>query len=341
MDDTKLIATMVLIWCVACSGGKQDAMERRSSAAIPESVTRSDGTGSVVSTDDHNDDDDHHGSDTVDVNDVMVKSADDAVSDAANAPATVQNSDDVDRSEMPPRMRCLVEAYPTHLCGGDATHVHWCDGTKMLWDDGIAKTDHDTLLNTADLEDHMSQPYAPGRDYGIPIPVNHEPGRIRHTPLFLKMYGETESKMRKTLTRITWLPNHDNRRIRVTTVNDVHKKFEAVSRDIEQLSPSLIKAVAKSTGPFYWRTIKGTKRMSMHSFAIAFDIGMDHAYYWRWSKKANGLFEYKNKMPMEVVEIFEKHGFIWGGKWYHFDTPHFEYRPELLHPACVATRPRA
>jgi hypothetical protein len=28
--------------------------------------------------------------------------------------------------------------------------------------------------------------------------------------------------------------------------------------------------------------------------------------------------------------IFEKHGFIWGGKWYHYDTMHFEYRPELL-----------
>ena len=27
---------------------------------------------------------------------------------------------------------------------------------------------------------------------------------------------------------------------------------------------------------------------------------------------------------------FETHGFIWGGKWYHYDTMHFEYRPELL-----------
>ncbi|MEJ2663631.1 MAG: M15 family metallopeptidase, partial [Spirochaetia bacterium] len=27
---------------------------------------------------------------------------------------------------------------------------------------------------------------------------------------------------------------------------------------------------------------------------------------------------------------FEKYGFIWGGKWYHYDTMHFEYRPELL-----------
>jgi hypothetical protein len=34
------------------------------------------------------------------------------------------------------------------------------------------------------------------------------------------------------------------------------------------------------------------------------------------------------------VAVFERHGFIWGGRWAHYDTMHFEYRPELLgyHP---------
>ncbi|NUM57423.1 MAG: M15 family metallopeptidase, partial [Bdellovibrionaceae bacterium] len=27
---------------------------------------------------------------------------------------------------------------------------------------------------------------------------------------------------------------------------------------------------------------------------------------------------------------FESEGFIWGGKWNHYDTMHFEYRPELF-----------
>ena len=31
-----------------------------------------------------------------------------------------------------------------------------------------------------------------------------------------------------------------------------------------------------------------------------------------------------------LVTVFENHGFIWGGKWRHYDTMHFEYRPELL-----------
>jgi hypothetical protein len=45
---------------------------------------------------------------------------------------------------------------------------------------------------------------------------------------------------------------------------------------------------------------------------------------------ALGKGGYRNRFPYEIVAIFERHGFIWGGKWGHFDTMHFEYRPELL-----------
>ena len=240
-------------------------------------------------------------------------------------------------NQLPVRMKCLIEAYPDFLCGGTSTHVRWCNGKETLWDDGRAKSDHATLLDTADLQDQMAQPYPLGANYPIPLPVNYEPGRVRHTDFFLEMYGDSESAVRKTLTRIRWLPKTANRSIRVTTVNGVHEKLAAVSKEIEKLPRKLQLAVAKSSGPFYWRNIKGTQRKSMHSFAIAFDVGLDRAHYWRWARKdSRGLYRYKNEIPLEVVEIFERHGFIWGGKWYHLDTPHFEYRPELLHPDCLA-----
>lgn len=35
-------------------------------------------------------------------------------------------------------------------------------------------------------------------------------------------------------------------------------------------------------------------------------------------------------MMPEFLDIFEKYGFIWGGRWYHYDRMHFEYRPELF-----------
>ena len=30
----------------------------------------------------------------------------------------------------------------------------------------------------------------------------------------------------------------------------------------------------------------------------------------------------------------EAEGFAWGGRWFYFDTMHFEYRPELFDPTC-------
>jgi hypothetical protein len=36
----------------------------------------------------------------------------------------------------------------------------------------------------------------------------------------------------------------------------------------------------------------------------------------------------------QIVKIFESKGFVWGGKWWHYDSIHFEYRPELTLPGC-------
>lgn len=43
--------------------------------------------------------------------------------------------------------------------------------------------------------------------------------------------------------------------------------------------------------------------------------------------------QYANRIPRKLVEIFQRHGFIWGGAWYHYDTMHFEFRPEILNYA--------
>lgn len=33
-----------------------------------------------------------------------------------------------------------------------------------------------------------------------------------------------------------------------------------------------------------------------------------------------------------VVEhnFLQQYNWIWGGRWYHYDTMHFEYRPEIV-----------
>ena len=67
----------------------------------------------------------------------------------------------------------------------------------------------------------------------------------------------------------------------------------------------------------------------MHAYGAAVDINIRYTNYWRWAKgKQEALW--RNQVPKKIVRIFEKHGFIWGGYWYHYDTMHFEYRPELM-----------
>jgi len=66
---------------------------------------------------------------------------------------------------------------------------------------------------------------------------------------------------------------------------------------------------------------------------MTLDINIKYSDYWQWAckcKNEDAQIDYQNRIPQIIIDIFEKHGFIWGGKWYHYDTMHFEYRPELL-----------
>ena len=77
--------------------------------------------------------------------------------------------------------------------------------------------------------------------------------------------------------------------------------------------------------------------VKVHSYGIAIDININinttYSNYWLWSNpncSETDKIQYTNRIPIEIVKVFEKHGFIWGGKWYHYDTMHFEYRPEFF-----------
>lgn len=223
----------------------------------------------------------------------------------------------------------LKNAYPDFIDSINDNYLIWKDGTKMMYDDGIKKPNFDTLLNNADLHDQMQQEYPEGEVYKIPH-KNFDPGRIRNEAFFKKMYGSTKKKVRNNLVTIQWLPQTVNKPLQITCINGVDKKLTAISEELEK-HPQFDKYLANPAGAFYWRFIADTKRLSMHSFGIAVDINVKYSNYWKWSRKQTAdSIPYKNRIPLDIVEIFEKHGFIWGGKWYHYDTMHFEYRPELL-----------
>lgn len=241
------------------------------------------------------------------------------------------------------RRQCFVEAYPGVVCGADddalvlcSEGLHAAPSARVVWDDGRGDKDHADRIASPDVEDTVATRYQPGPEVRVP-PRDHEPGRIRHDGLLSAMYGATRDEVAARTTVVPWMPRSGGRPVRVTSVNGVAAALGRVSDDLERELPEEIKSlVARTAGVFVWRNVRGTKRRSPHSYAIAIDVGTARADYWGWRRPdARGHYRYRNRFPLQVVEIFERHGFIWGGRWYHFDTMHFEYRPELLVAPCV------
>lgn len=230
---------------------------------------------------------------------------------------------------LPSGLQVLLAAYPDHLCGARPDALLWCDGTAMSWDDGREK-DFAGLLDGADLQDQFLIPYPAGPDFPAPPPAGFDPGRIRHEPFFRRMYGADRQAVEKNLATVAW-PFGPPGALQVTRVNGANRKLEAVIRELQTLPAPVREVLREGVGGYCWRPIAGTGRLSMHSFGIAVDLGGPHADYWLWDAQANGgHFAWRNRIPWEIVEVFERHGFIWGGKWHHYDTMHFEYRPELF-----------
>ena len=179
-----------------------------------------------------------------------------------------------------------------------------------------------TELDNPDLEDMMSQEYALGDLLKEPE-ENFEPGRIRYEPFFRKMYGDNASEVKQNIENVKWV---DGSVIQFSRVNGASDKLRLVAEELSQLQAEYQKYLKNIGGTFVWRNIAGTSRLSNHSFGTAIDINTKFSDYWQWNKNMT----YSNRIPFEIVEVFEKYGFIWGGKWYHYDTMHFEYRPELI-----------
>jgi len=224
------------------------------------------------------------------------------------------------------KLDILKQAYPEAIANVEDKHIVLSDGAEMPIDDGVQKTHREKLKN-ADIEDMLSQIYPLAQCYSGTPPRNFDPGRIRNDRLFRYLYGQVEAEARSNLIIIDWFGT----RLPVTTRQGVDKALVKVRDELSALPARYTSFFVKTAGTFNWRVIAGTKRLSVHSFGAAIDINVKFADYWRWAGgKPGDVPEYKNKIPQEIVEIFERYGFIWGGKWYHFDTMHFEYRPELI-----------
>ena len=225
----------------------------------------------------------------------------------------------------------LLKAYPEALERIDGNDLVWRDGTRMPLDDGKGNKSFAAWLDNPDIEDMLRPPY-PAGPMGKPPAKDIDPGRARNARFFNHMYGDCRSgAAARNLVEIVWLPRKAGQRLRVSRINGVAEKLAAVSRELDKLPARFDVYLRPAAGTYNCRAIAGTDRSSAHGWGIAIDIALKHAHYWRWAgPAADGSYPYRNAIPAEIVAIFEKHGFIWCGKWHHYDTMHFEYRPELL-----------
>ena len=216
----------------------------------------------------------------------------------------------------------LVAAYPEHLkevAGGDLV---WRDGTRMPISDGRPDKSDDEALASPSIADTFRDAYKAGVPDGAPT---QDPGRFRNPAFFEKMYGRCSAPgFAARLVPVRWLARHGGGTLMVTPVNGVARRLQRVSDELDALPDRFLVFLKPSAGTFNCRKIAGTEQASAHGYGIAIDVSTKYADYWRWRSA------FRNQIPQEIVDIFETHGFIWGGKWKHFDTMHFEYRPEML-----------
>lgn len=162
----------------------------------------------------------------------------------------------------------------------------------------------------------------------------------RHPEFYETLYGvESRLVADRVMERITFL-NFSTR---------VHPMVVEPLAEVESEIRSLIESDAEvaafvrniaSVSGFYWRDIMGSASRSYHAYGTAIDL-LPRRYaggfgYWRWASQA-GIEEWwslplsrRHSVPQPVIDAFERHGFVWGGKWIGFDPIHFEYRPEVI-----------
>ncbi len=226
-------------------------------------------------------------------------------------------------SALPSGVECIVHHYDVELApSGRALTTR--AGDTIPFDDGRTKTTEERL-EAPDVKDMFAMRYpARGAPIAAPKGPDDDPGRVRVEAFFRATYGKTARDVEARLVTVTVGG------VKMRVHERVKEPFLKVAARLEPLlkDPDVRKFFDDIGGTYNYRKIAGTDRMSAHAYGIAVDLAVKHSAYWR-----NGG-TWSNRLPQSLVDAFEAEGFVWGGRWAHFDTMHFEYRPELFDPAC-------
>lgn len=208
----------------------------------------------------------------------------------------------------------------------DGRPIHFLDG-RMLAEDRQGGAECDPIFYRYSLEP-LTQPVA--------APAERP---TYCTDVQETLWGRAETQIREHGRSITFL---DHRMFVNAFLVAPLASVEREIREAARWDDSVVEWMAELdvTYSFMSRGIAGSPTRSHHAWGLAIDL-VPRSYegrqvYWRWSR----VFDREgwDRIPLEqrwsppppVVEIFERNGFVWGGKWAHFDVMHFEYRPEII-----------
>lgn len=228
-----------------------------------------------------------------------------------------------------PLSLAIETAYPGVAAGGMPGQVLVPDGGPIPLAPARG-LEGAALLEGATIGDMFAQRYPLTFDLDARLAPWFDPGRARNDAFFRALYGDSAAEVERDLVTVAY-PGGAGAQFRVTVRHCVAAQLAAALAEIAALEPAPDAWFRDVGGSFNWRVIAGTDRLSAHSFGAAIDLNAGLGGYWRWAgvpEGAAGRFE--TTMPPAVVAAFERRGFIWGGKWHHYDGMHFEYRPELI-----------
>lgn len=226
---------------------------------------------------------------------------------------------------------CLKMSYPEYITGiegevGDKVYVVMKSGKKIIYDDKKEKSQEEKIANP-DLQDMLEQIYPLATTRKL-MDKNFDPGRGRVYELMAEVYGASEANIKKNLTNVAI----GNKSCQFNKNNKAAQSLGGAIKEINELiktNKQIGAYIYPTSGTFNFRRIAGTNRLSAHSYGIAIDLAGNKWDYWKWATAEQGQ-KRLSSYPKELVEVFERNNFVWGGKWGHFDILHFEYRPEII-----------
>ncbi len=252
-------------------------------------------------------------------------------SNTRTAETAVKAKDPVYEATMKRDILCLMLAYPGYIKGLEKkedgqVYAVLKSGKKLPYDDQKKKNSWQKSGNP-DIQDVLEQIY-PLSDLTQLLPEYYNPGCARIYPLLKEVYGTNKAQITKNMVKVSI----GYKFVEFNKNNQAAQALQSVMKELLPLARNDYKiygAAFPSNGAYYYRLIGATDRLSSHAFGISIDLHSNKYDYWRWSSREQGQKRI-NSYPKELVRIFEKYGFVWGGKWGNFDIMHYEYRPEII-----------